>query len=223
MKNPRILPPAASAVLLFVLPLSPLGAARHTKWAEARRPNFIFVSNADEGRADKTAVRANAADSRIQEDVNHLMDFPCLACKYDARNLSAGYAAPASAEQGGAAPKPAAQPGTASGQHASGNASAAASPKVELLPQDLRADGVATKVFCRGNAMQVTIARAKPQSPVILHATDRTKVDYTSDLPNKSGDIEPCTELKGHIVHIVYRAPKAKGAQGEIARIRVEK
>jgi len=223
MKNPRILPFAAAAALLFVLPLSPLCVASHAKWVEARSPNFIVVSDAYEGLVRKTVMRANAADSRVQEDVNHLMDYLCRVREYDARNLSAGDAAPAATQQSGAAPKPAAQPGTASGQHASGNASAAASPKVELLPQDLRADGVVTKVLCSGSAMQVTIARAKPQSPVTLHATDRTKVDYTSDVPIKSGDIEPCTELMGHTVHFVYRAPKTKGTQGEIARIRVEK
>lgn len=220
MKNPRILP-FAEAALLFVLSLSPLGAASPAKWVEARSPNFIVVSNPVEGRMRKTLVRANATDSRVQEDVNQV-DYVCLACEYESHNLSAEDAAP-TVEQSGAAPKPAAQPDTASGQHASGNASTAASLKVELLPQDLRADGFVTKVLCRGNAMQVTISRAKTQSPLTLHATDRTKVDYTSDVPIKSGDIEPCTELKGHTVHIVYRAPKTKAAQGEIARIRVEK
>lgn len=223
MKNSTILPFAAAAALLVVLPLSPLGAASPSKWVERRSSNFIVVSNPVEGRVRKTALRVDAADSRVQKDVNHLMDYLCRTREYDARNLSAGDATAATAEQSGAVPKSAAQPGTASGQHASGNASATASPKVELLPQDLRADGVVTRVLCRGNAMQVTIARAKPQSPVTLHATERTKVDYTSDVPIKSGDIEPCTELKGHTVHIVYGAPKTKGAQGEIARIRVEK
>jgi hypothetical protein len=204
MKNLRI-PPFAEAALLFVIPLSPVGTVSPARWVQARNPNFIVVSNAVEGRVSKTVMRANAPDSRVQEDANQV-DYLCLAYEYESHNLSAEDAAP-----------------RASSQHASGNASAAASPKVELLPQDLRADGIATKVLCRGNAMQVTIARAKTQSPLTLHATDRTKVDYTSDVPIKSGDIEPCTELKGHTVHIVYRVPKTKAAQGEIARIRVEK
>jgi hypothetical protein len=93
-----------------------------------------------------------------------------------------------------------------------------------VLERRARADGVVTAVFCKGDAMQITVDTEA--GPVKLHAADVTKIAYSSNVRIASGDIAPCTDLKGHIVRAIYLpvpAGRTEQYQGEIVNVNIEK
>ena len=82
-------------------------------------------------------------------------------------------------------------------------------------------DGVPTQVRCSGNAIDLTLKVDGQPAPLTFHIDDRTGIGYTSEAIHE--DLDPCTELSGRTIRIVY-APSAPNAlQGRVVQIEVEK
>jgi Flp pilus assembly protein TadD len=83
------------------------------------------------------------------------------------------------------------------------------------------AEGEASSVDCQGNEMRlVLMARGKP---ILLHATDYTKIAYVAGANSSLGDLDPCSQLKGRALKITYAITPRKAYAGEIETVIVGK
>jgi hypothetical protein len=101
-------------------------------------------------------------------------------------------------------------------------ASANAAPQQPKLGQpEEKAEGEVTQVRCDGGEIQITLKTEDNAMPQLFHAADRTQIGYSSDTPSIHGGIEPCSQLKGHTVKIVFNPPASKIVQGELVHIEI--
>jgi hypothetical protein len=168
---------------------------------------LVRMHRYDEAEALTHRVQANAADSQARNQADSFLTYVRQARAADASRLqsqSEGQSQPESQSHG-----PAVSDGDSGG-----------SDSIELHTRNPNptAEGVVTRVSCEGDAIQITVQTG--EATVVLRAADRTKVDYTSDIPAIKGDIEPCTELKGHTAKVVFIAGRGLG---EIVHIGIEK
>jgi tetratricopeptide (TPR) repeat protein len=83
------------------------------------------------------------------------------------------------------------------------------------------AEGKVSAVQCKGNEMRLTLDAA--DKSLGFHAADYTKIKYVAGSSSSMGDLEPCSELKGHAAKIAYATFQNKSFVGEIETIIVGK
>lgn len=169
----------------------------------------------DQAEAVVRAIRFNAADPSFKQRTDAFLEYVQKLRDYDARKIQQeGEAASVRSRAAAEQPRQVSSNGVTQERSVVKRSSAGRNaPQVDAL----MAQGPVAAVDCTGREMRVTITVAGV--PVVLHTSDRTAVNYTSDVPNRPADIEPCSELSGHTVKVL----SATDGDNEILSIHVEK
>jgi hypothetical protein len=84
------------------------------------------------------------------------------------------------------------------------------------------AEGEITDVTCSGSDMLLKIAT--PGRQFTLHTRDYAHLDYYDDHAGPRNDeFQPCTQLKGHTVSIIFLMVEHKRYDGEMQSVEIEK
>ena len=164
-------------------------------------------------------ARANATDDRVRTQAEQFLYYVKQARDYDAqvRQMQQEAAARASASQ---SETPSVE---ISVQRIPDTSVDTSVPILKHRGPDDSVEGVVTQVRCNGDAMEITVKLGAASAPLLFRAKNRNRIDYTSDIHTVRGDIEPCSELKGHTAKIVFTTAESKAFHGELAHIEVTK
>lgn len=91
-----------------------------------------------------------------------------------------------------------------------------------LPPGTAVADGTVAGVVCKGNEMRLTLTLSSGK-PLVLHATDYTKLTYLAGANSSMGDMDPCSQFRGRAMKITYRIVAGKAFAGEMQTVVVGK
>jgi Protein of unknown function (DUF1570) len=84
-----------------------------------------------------------------------------------------------------------------------------------LPPGTAVANGTVGSVVCNGNEMRLALILPSGKS-LLLDSADYTKISYLAGANSSTGDMDPCSELKGRTVKITYSITTGQPLAGEM-------